>query len=153
LPKETVFAWTVTGLAADVEAKRTVMLGTPVARPAEPARLSTLARPVPGALLAVAATLAALWLWGLLGSQRSGAGREALGVAAAALIFVALWGLSRQVSFVGLAWVELLLLAMALCAWLRRRAAHRGMLSFLLAVGLAACAAAAPWLAHLNRLT
>jgi|SRR6185369_3375464 len=165
LPKETVFAWTVTGLGGltpPLEAKRTVPLGTapaapgPVGTPA--AGFAVLVRPVPGTLLAVAATLAALWLWGLLGAPASGTGREALGFAAAAALFVTLWGLSRQVSFVGIAWIELLLLAMALCAWLRRRvaldqAARRPALSFLLALGLAACAAAAPWLAHLNRLT
>jgi len=154
LPKETVFAWTVTGLSPNLEAKRTVLLGT---APAAEVHLSSLVRPIPGALLAVAATLAALWLWGLLGSpavsKTAGAGREALGFAAAALLFATLWGLSRQVSFVGIAGLELLLLAMALCAWLRRRAARRSAVSFLLVLGLAACAAAAPWLAHLNRLT
>jgi hypothetical protein len=106
------------------------------------------------ALLAVAATLGALWLWGLLGSTAAGARtrREALGFAAAALTFGALWGMSRQVSFVGLAWIELVLLAMALCAWLRQRMSRRRTLGFLLALGLAVCAAAAPWLAHRNRL-
>ncbi|HEX3531136.1 MAG TPA: protein-disulfide reductase DsbD domain-containing protein [Thermoanaerobaculia bacterium] len=160
LPRETVFAWTVTGLTPSLEAKRTVPLGTVPAAPSPAgtpaADLRSLVRPIPGALLAVAATLAALWLWGLLGSpvsQISGIGREALGFAAAAVLFATLWGLSRQVSFVGLAWIELLLLAMALCAWLRRRAVRRPALSFLLALGCAACALAAPWLAHLNRLT
>jgi len=61
--------------------------------------------------------------------------------------------MSRQVSFTGLAGIELALLAMALCAWLRRRAGHRRVLSLLLAVGLVACAVAAPWLAHNNPLT
>lgn len=155
LPKETVFVWTVTGLGPSLEAKRTVPLeAAPAARHAAQAiGIGLLGRPIPGALLTVVATLAALWLWGLLGSPISGTGREALGFAAAAVLFATLWGLSRQVSFVGIAWIELLLLAMALCAWLRRRAVRRPVLSFLLALGLAACAAAAPWLAHLNRLT
>jgi len=109
------------------------------------------------ALLAVAATLGALWLWGLLGAGGDAAGprtrREALGFAAAAVTCGALWGMSRQVSFVGLAWIELVLLAMALCAWLRHRMSRRRTLGFLLALCLAVCAAAAPWLAHRNRLT
>jgi len=163
LPRETTFAWTATGLAVrgqpfSLEARRTVRLGAaPAANaPAAPSArlaLGSLAGPVPGALLAVAATLAALWLWGLLGTLRPGSGREALGFAAAAAICGALWALSRQVSFVGLAAVELILLAMALCAWLRRRMDHRRTVSFLLSLGLAACAAAAPWLAWHNRLT
>ncbi len=156
LPQETVFAWTVTGLTPNLEAKRTVTLGTAPAAAVHRSPLGALVRPIPGTLFAVAAALAALWLWGLLGSpvsETAGTGREALGFAAAAVLFATLWGLSRQVSFVGLAWIELLLLAMALCAWLRRRAVRRPAVSFLLALGCAACAAAAPWLAHLNRLT
>jgi DsbC/DsbD-like thiol-disulfide interchange protein len=157
LPRETAFAWTVTGLEAggrpvNLEARRTVARrAAPPVRAGAGRVLGPLARPVPGALLAVAATLAALWLWGILGAG-SRPGREALGFAAAAVLLGALWGLSRQVSFVGLAGVELLLLAMALCAWLRHRAARRRALRFVLALGLAACAAAAPWLAHSNRL-
>lgn len=160
LPKETVFAWTVTGLGPSLEAKRTVPLVPPGNAPPAPATPTTvlgrLARPVPGALLAVAATLTALWLWGLLGRAGSSPGREALGFAAAAILCGALWGMSHEVSFVGLAWIELILLVMALCAWLRHRLRHRARrpaLSFILAVGLAACAVAAPWLAHHNRLS
>jgi DsbC/DsbD-like thiol-disulfide interchange protein len=158
LPKETTFAWTVTGIGSSLEAKRTVPLATATTATAATMDtvLSRLIRPVPGALLAVVATFAALWLWGLLGSGGSGSGREgreALGFAAAAVLFGTLWGMSREVSFVGLAWIELILLAMALCAWLRRRAPRRRALSFILTVGLAACAVAAPWLAHHNRLT
>lgn len=166
LPRETVFAWTATGLAGSentpvsMEARRTVPLGSPspsTPSPAEPLRTVRRPDPVLTALLAVAATLGALWLWGLLGAgggePGSSLGREALGFAAAGVLFGALWGMSRQVSFVGLAWIELVLLAMALCAWLRRRMGRRRALRFLLALGVAACAAAAPWLAHRNRLT
>jgi DsbC/DsbD-like thiol-disulfide interchange protein len=146
LPKETAFAWTVTGLTiGSLEARRTVPLIAPAVR-------SPVSPPLPWALLAVAATLAALWLWGLLGGGASRTGREALGFAAAAVTCGALWGLSRQISFVGLAAVELVLLAMALCAWLRRRLDRRRALSLVLALGLIACAAAAPWLAWRNRL-
>jgi len=150
LPQQTAFAWTVTGLTiGSLEARRTVPL---IAR----AGRSPISPPLPGALLAVAATLAALWLWGLLGrggaARAPRAGREAFGFAAAAVLCGALWGLSRQVSFVGIAGIELLLLTMALCAWLRRRASRRPAVSFLLALGLAVCAVAAPWLAHHNRL-
>jgi DsbC/DsbD-like thiol-disulfide interchange protein len=168
LPPETTFAWTATGLVVggqargqapvSLEARRSVRLGAVQAssqtatRAGRPA-LGVLAGPVPGALLAVAATLAALWLWGLVGRLRPGTGKEALGFAAAAVICGTLWALSRQVSFVGLAAVELILIAMALCAWLRRRMDRRRTLSVLLALGLAACAAAAPWLAWHNRLT
>lgn len=55
-------------------------------------------------------------------------------------------------SFEGLAWIELALLAMALCAWLRSRAGSRRTLSFVLALGVVAFALAAPWLAVRNRL-
>jgi len=159
-PRESTFAWTATGLAGaagtvSLEARRAVPLSASPAAPSIPAKSA----PVLIALLAVAATLAALWLWGLLdaGEEPGAAGsrtrREALGFAAAAVVCGALWGMSRQVSFLGLAWIELLLLAMALCAWLRRRMSRRRTLGFLLALGVAACAAAAPWLAHRNRLT
>jgi DsbC/DsbD-like thiol-disulfide interchange protein len=166
-PRETTFAWTATGLAGaartvSVEARRTVPLESRSAllQPLQlPARSTA---PILIALLAVAATLAALWLWGLLGAADGGHGeepaaasrtrREALGFAAAAVTCGALWGMSRQVSFLGLAWVELILLAMALCAWLRRHMSRRRTLGFLLALGVAACAAAAPWLAYRNRL-
>jgi DsbC/DsbD-like thiol-disulfide interchange protein len=164
LPRETDFVWTATGLVRDgravsVEARRTVPLGASSAAP-PPVKVNTVRRPDPVliALLAVAATLGALWLWGLLGVVRETAHgsrtrREAFGFGAAAVTFGALWGMSRQVSFVGLAWIELVLLAMALCAWLRHRMSRRRSLGFLLALCLAVCAAAAPWLAHRNRLT
>jgi len=168
LPRETAFAWTATGLVRDgrpvspvspmsVEARRTVPLsaGAPAAPPAAKAVRIRRPDPVLTALLAVAAMLGALWLWGLLGAVEGAARtrREALGFAAAAVTFGALWGMSRQVSFVGLAWIELVLLAMALCAWLRHRMSRRRTLGLLLSLCLAVCAAAAPWLAHRNRLT
>jgi DsbC/DsbD-like thiol-disulfide interchange protein len=160
LPASTAFAWTATGLAQQgrplsLEAKRTVPLGAPAA-PAAPVQIvqhPTGLSPILIALLAVAALLAALWLWGVLSNAAARTGREALGFAAAAVVLGALWGLSHRISFVGLAWIELTLLAMALCAWLRRRAQGRPALRLVLTVGLAVAAAAAPWLAHRNRLT
>jgi thiol:disulfide interchange protein DsbD len=160
LPASTAFAWTATGLEAggrpvSLEARRTVPQGAASPAPPQPRQaLSHTNDPILTSLLAVASALGALWLWGVLGGGSGPRpGREALGFAAAAVTFGALWGMSRQVSFTGLAGIELALLAMALCAWLRRRAGRRPALSLLLAVGLAACAAAAPWLAHHNRLT
>jgi DsbC/DsbD-like thiol-disulfide interchange protein len=160
LPASTAFAWTATGLTVggrpvSLEARRTVPQGVASPTPPQP-RPSTFrtSDPILIALLAVASALGALWLWGVLGGGSGPRpGREALGFAAAAVTLGALWGMSRQVSFTGLAGIELALLAMALCAWLRHRAGHRRALSLLLAVGLVACAAAAPWLAHTNRLT
>jgi DsbC/DsbD-like thiol-disulfide interchange protein len=167
LPAATAFAWTATGLVAggrpvSIEARRTVTqsAGSPAFSipPPAPSMFSTpIFAPILGALLAVAATIAALWLWGVLGTGKTAGsrpGREALGFAAAAVLCGVLWGMSRQVSFVGLAWIELTLLTMALFAWLRHRAVRRqaGRASIILAVGLVACAAAAPWLAHYNRL-
>ena len=162
LPRETPFAWTVTGLVQGgkplaLEARRTVPLRT--ASPTAPAQAAlTFGNPVPLALLAVTAALAALWLWGVLGRVSGDVEapvqpwRVGLGFAAAALTIGLLYGLSRRVSFEGLAWIELTLLAMGLCAWLRGRAGSRRALSFVLALALAACALAAPWLASRNRL-
>jgi suppressor for copper-sensitivity B len=79
--------------------------------------------------------------------------REGLGFLAGASTLWLLYALSRQVSPEGLAWVELVLLVMALLAWLRRRADGRSALRFGLAVALAACAAASLWLADENRLS
>lgn len=110
------------------------------------------------ALAAAGAALLALWLWGLLGRRdETGAeaerpGREALGFVAVAAVLGLLYILSRQISFEGLAWIQLALLAMALCAWLRNRSAGRAF-RLVLGVGLLACALAAPWLAERNRLT
>lgn len=165
LPRETPFAWTVTGLVQNgkplaLEARRTVPLRTtPATAPAQAATGRdasglSFGNPVPVALLAVVSALASLWLWGVLGSSDEPAPpwRVGLGFAAAALTIGLLYSLSRRVSFEGLAWIELTLLAMGLCAWLRGRAGHRRALSFVLALVLAACALATPWLASRNRL-
>lgn len=157
LPAETTFAWTATGLVyrnrpVSLEARREVPVRAAVAAPAGGAA----PRPVVTTLMAVASTLLALWLWGFLyfGAEARPTGklREGLGFAAAALVVWTLYALARQVTFEGLAWIELVLLAMALFAWLQRRAARRRAASFLWILGLAACAAAAPWLADRNRL-
>lgn len=78
--------------------------------------------------------------------------REGLGFLAAAGAFWVLYTLSRRVSPEGLAFVELVLLALALLAWLRHRQGTGRALRAVLALGLLACAAAAPWLATRNRL-
>ncbi|HEX7181255.1 MAG TPA: protein-disulfide reductase DsbD domain-containing protein [Thermoanaerobaculia bacterium] len=157
LPAETVFAWTATGLVhqgrpVSLEARREV----PVRAAASASAPVETSRPVTTTLMAVASTLFALWLWGLLDlglkERPPHKVREALGFAAAALILWTLYALARQVTFEGLAWIELVLLAMTLFAWLRHRAVRRSAVSFLWILGLAACAAAAPWLADRNRL-
>lgn len=165
LPRETGFAWTVTrlvhrGQPVSLEARQVVARRTtaPAAGP-EPAgsRESFVRNPVLATLLAVGAALLALWLWGLLDLRRKAEdtrrpGREALGFLAVASVVGLLYALSRQISFEGLAWIELTLLGMSLCAWLRRKAADRRALRLVLGVGLLACALTAPWLAHQNRL-
>ncbi|HEV8578156.1 MAG TPA: protein-disulfide reductase DsbD domain-containing protein [Thermoanaerobaculia bacterium] len=78
--------------------------------------------------------------------------REGLGFLAGASVFWVLRVLSRQVRPEGLAWIELCLIGMALLAWLRAREASGKALRFALALGLAACAAGASWLADDNRL-
>lgn len=163
LPRETAFAWTVThlvqgGRPVSLEARQTVAqrAGSTAAagRASSGSRESLVRSPVLAALLALGATLAALlalWLWGVLGPPREKIGREALGFAALAAVLGLLYALSRQVSFEGLAWIELTLLGMSLCAWLRHQASRRA-LRLVLGLGLLACALAAPWLAHHNRL-
>lgn len=84
--------------------------------------------------------------------------RGALGFVAAGNALWLLYALGRQVSSTGLAAIELALLATALLAWLRSRVGGAGGagssgLRIVLAVGLAACAVAAPWLADRNRLS
>jgi len=78
--------------------------------------------------------------------------REGLGFLAGASTLWTLHDLAREVSPEGLAWIELSLLGMALLAWLRAREGSGRALRFALALGLAACAAGALWLADHNRL-
>jgi suppressor for copper-sensitivity B len=78
--------------------------------------------------------------------------REGLGFLAGGAAFWVLYILSRQVSPEGLAGIELILLAMALLAWLRHREGTGRALRTILALGLLACAAGIPWLADQNRL-
>lgn len=165
LPVRIPFAWTVTGIERGgeplaVEARREV--AGVVQRDASGGGESAGGAPGGGAIsasmagaAAVAATLAALWLWGVLGLPGAGAQpreragwREVLGFAAAGGTVWALLGLAHLVRREALVGVELALLGLALCAWLRRRAGSRGMLPAALTVGLLACAAAAVWLAH-----
>jgi thiol:disulfide interchange protein DsbD len=79
--------------------------------------------------------------------------REGLGFLAGGSALWLLYALSRRVSPEGLAWIELALLGMGLLAWLRARQGTRAAARFVLALGLAACAAGALWLADHNRLT
>jgi DsbC/DsbD-like thiol-disulfide interchange protein len=164
LPRETGFAWTATrlvhqGRPVSLEARQVVARQDAPPKPAG-SRESFVRAPVLATLLAVGAALLALWLWGLLDLHRDRReaedirrpGREALGFLAVASVVGLLYALSRQISFEGLAWIELTLLGMSLCAWLRRKAADRRALRLVLGLGLLACALTAPWLAHQNRL-
>ncbi|HBL31710.1 MAG TPA: hypothetical protein DD490_33220 [Acidobacteria bacterium] len=160
LPKESSFAWTVTGLLHEgrpvsVEARQTVPLRAGTPQEPTGGAASSPARPVLTALGAAGALLLALWLWGLLAPRtapETRPGREAWGFVSAAAVLGLLYVLSRQVTFEGLAWIELSLLAMALCAWLRRRAASRPALRHALGLGLLVCTLAVLWLAGHNRL-
>ncbi|HYG61340.1 MAG TPA: protein-disulfide reductase DsbD domain-containing protein [Thermoanaerobaculia bacterium] len=168
LPQTATFAWTVTGLkSADgrpvsFEARREVRQQsapqTPEAQPA--GGWSWLREPRVAALLVVVLALLALNLWGLLAVPLPPSLLGARGLVHGVLGFVAtglaVWllsTLSRQVSSAGLAAVELALLGMALFAWLWHRSAGKSGLKFVLALGLALCAATVPWLADRNRLS
>lgn len=151
MPATTAMAWTASGLVhqgktLNLEARQEV--GPRTGAAAEPAS----GRPGPAitALLAVASALLALWLWGLLTPSESGNHglREALGFGAAAATVGLLYVLSRQIRPEGLAAVELAILAMGLCAWLRSRSGSRRTLRIVLTVMLAVCALAAPWVAE-----
>ncbi len=153
VPTTTAIAWTATGLVREgkslnLEARQEV--GRKAATAAEPVSIRRPARPAITALLAVASALLALWLWGLLIPSEAGNHglREALGFGAAAVTVGLLYALSRQIRPEGLAAVELAILAMGLCAWLRSRSGSRRTLRIALAVILAACALAAPWVAE-----
>ena len=75
----------------------------------------------------------------------------ALGFAALAAALAPLYLLALQMRPEGLAGIELLMLGMALLAWLRHRAA-RGRIKLLLTVGFVVCAAGLLWLADHGRL-
>jgi thiol:disulfide interchange protein DsbD len=79
--------------------------------------------------------------------------REGLGFLAGGSALWLLSLLAREVSPEGLAAIELALLAMSLFAWLRAREGTRKPARLVFALGLAACAAGALWLADHNRLT
>jgi DsbC/DsbD-like thiol-disulfide interchange protein len=79
--------------------------------------------------------------------------REGLGFLAGGSALWLLYVLSSRVSPEGLAWIELTLLGMGLLAWLRSRPGIWSPARLVLALGLAACAAGALWLADHNRLT
>jgi DsbC/DsbD-like thiol-disulfide interchange protein len=175
-PARTVFAWTVTGLARGgnplaIEAQGVVTAagGPAGGRPAggAPERGARaggrppVVGPVAAALLGALALTAALAAWGMFaGSAEPGEGRErrgargalpaALGFAALAAALAPLYLLALQVRPEGLAGIELLMLAMALLAWLRHRAA-RGRVKLLLTVGFVVCAAGLLWLADHGR--
>jgi DsbC/DsbD-like thiol-disulfide interchange protein len=172
-PARTVFAWTVTGLARGgnplaIEAQGVVTTaggpaggrsaGGASARGAWAGSAPPGVGPVAAALLAGLALAAALAAWGLFaGSAEPGEGRErrgampaALGFAALAAALAPLYLLALQMRPEGLAGIELLMLAMALLAWLRHRAA-RGRIKLLLTVGFVVCAAGLLWLADHGR--
>ena len=82
----------------------------------------------------------------------TGAGAALAGFAAAASLLWLFYALSGSVSAEGLAFVQVALLGMALCAWLRRAVRpRRGPLGAILALAGVACAAAALWLADRHR--
>lgn len=160
MPSTTTVAWTATGLVHDgrtlaIEARRQV--GPKAADTAE-TRSRALNSPAATAVLAVLSALLALGLWGLLApslpppGSRGRFSREIFGFAAAAGTVGLLYALSRQVRPEGLAGVELALLMMGLCAWLRRRAQTRRTLQIGLLVALLGCALTAPWLAERHRI-
>lgn len=162
LPESTEFAWTVTDLLGEdgqplhLEARgtvRRVAASPPPAGGGTGPRISLLRQPATVAGLAAAFVLLALYLWGQLGSpQSSSLAREVLGFLAAAAAIGLLYDLSRRVRAEGLAFVELALLVMALCAWLLSRNRNRRVFHTLLLGALAAAAFAAPWLADRHRL-
>ncbi|HKI05086.1 MAG TPA: protein-disulfide reductase DsbD domain-containing protein [Thermoanaerobaculia bacterium] len=78
--------------------------------------------------------------------------REGVGFLAAASTFWMLYALSGQVRPEGLAGIELALLGLSLFAWLRAREGVGRTLRLALVLGLAACGAAALWMADLNRM-
>jgi DsbC/DsbD-like thiol-disulfide interchange protein len=151
VPFTTTVGWTVTHLVRDgkpLSLESRQQIGR---KETEAPRVSFLGNPMLTAGLAVVSALLALGLWGLLSPEAShGYGRMLLGFVAAAAMVGLLYLLSRQVRPEGLAAVELTLLAMGLCAWLRRRSGRTLRIGLL--VALLGCALAAPWLAERNRI-
>jgi len=149
VPVTTTVGWTVTHLVRNGEPLN-LESRQQIGRKKAETRTS-LRSPMLTAGLAAASALLALGLWGLLSREAShGHGRMLLGFVAAAATVGMLYLLSRQVRPEGLAAVELALLAMGLCAWLRRRSGRTLRIGLL--VALLGCALAAPWLAERNRI-
>ena len=151
LPASAELAWTVTGLAGGaIEARRAVPARTEPA-PAAPAGTPAAAalEPVALALGAVAALLAALACWGMLGPRTLGDRRlaGALGFAALAAVVGLLYRLALALPSDAMATVELALLAVALAAWARRRAAGRPVMRAVMLAAMLLAAAAAVGLA------
>jgi DsbC/DsbD-like thiol-disulfide interchange protein len=150
VPFTTTVAWTVTHLVRDGKPLNLESRQQIGRKETEGPRVS-FNNPMLTAGLAVVSALLALGLWGLLSPAASdGYGRMLLGFVAAAATVGLLYLLSRQVRPEGLAAVELALLAMGLCAWLRRRSGRTLRIGLL--VALLGCALAAPWLAERNRI-
>lgn len=150
VPFTTTVGWTVTHLVRNGEPLNLESRQQIGRKEAESSRAS-FNNPRLTAALAAASALLALGLWGLLSPAESdGYGRMLLGFVAAAGTVGLLYLLSRQVRPEGLAAVELALLAMGLCAWLRRRSGRALRIGLL--VALLGCALATPWLAERNRI-
>jgi DsbC/DsbD-like thiol-disulfide interchange protein len=164
LPASVELAWTVTGLAVDggaiagaaIEARQTVP-ATTLTGPALASAAAVSARAAlvsaAWALGAVAALLAALACWGIFGPRAgrdlpaAGGGgdprrRGALGFAALAAAVGFVYRLALDLPADALAAVELALLALALAAWVRRRAGRPAVRAAMLAAMLLAATAA-----------
>ena len=150
VPFTTTVGWTVTNLVRDGQPLNLESRQQIGRKEAEAPRASL--NPLLTAVLTVASALLALGLWGLLIPASESPFRTLLGFAAAAVTVGLLYALSRQVRPEGLAAVELSLLAMGLCAWLRSRTQARRALRIGLFVALVGCALAAPWIAERNRM-
>ena len=150
MPLTTTVAWTVTGLVKDGQPLN-LESRQQVARKEAEAQASWRS-PVLTAALAAGAALLALGLWGFFSPAAAthGLARILLGFLAAAGTVGLLYLLSRQIRPEGLAAVELALLAMGLCAWLRHRSGKALRIGLL--VALLGCALAAPWLAERHRI-
>lgn len=148
VPFTPTVGWTVTNLVRDGQPLNLESRQQIGRKEAEAPRASL--NPLLTAILAVASTLLALGLWGLLIPASESPLRTLLGFAAGAVTVGLLYALSRQIRPEGLAAVELALLAMGLCAWLRSRTPAQRALRVGLFVALVGCALAAPWIAERN---